>query len=180
MIKQPDLKELKARIEIAQAGYKDRKSGIDFFAATDPVSGRPIAAHVDGGTVVFQCATPLDILPTYLEQSKNGYQSHPLSVVQIDHERFDIYFYKPAQVIQAALEKIAVDETAKYNKEIAASNEAFIQQQVDAQLRVDSAREARERAAIEAERRAKVEQDVRATFQPTEAVEVPPAKGKRS
>lgn len=180
MIKQPDLKELKARIEIAQAGYKDRKSGIDFFAATDPVSGRPIAAHVDGGTVVFQCATPLDILPTYLEQSKNGYQSHPLSVVQIDHERFDIYFYKPAQVIQAALEKIAVDETAKYNKEIEAHNETFIQAQVEAQLKVDRAREERELAKVEAERRVKVEQDIRATFQPTEAVEVPPAKGKRS
>lgn len=179
MIKQPDLKELKARIEIAQAGYKDRKSGIDFFAATDPVSGRPIAAHVDGGTVVFQCATPLDILPTYLEQSKNGYQSHPLSVVQIDHERFDIYFYKPAQVIQAALEKIAVDETAKYHAEIAASNEAFIQQQVDAQLRVDSAREERERAAIEAERRAAVEKQIRETFQPAESVEVSaPTKGR--
>lgn len=179
MIQQVDQKELKARIEIAQAGYKDKKSGIDFFAETDPVSGRPIAKHAEGGTVVFQCSTPLDILPTYLEQIQKGFQPHPLSVVQIDHERFDIYFYKPVHVIQAALEQIGKDETAKYHSEVEAHNEQFIQQQIDAQLRVDLAREERERALAETERRAKVERDIRATFQPVDEVTPPATKGRK-
>ena len=182
MLKQIDQRELKARIEIAQAGYKDKKAGIDFFAETDPVSGRPIAKHAEGGTVVFQCSTPLDILPTYLDQIQKGFQPHPLSVVQIDHERFDIYFYKPARVIEAALEKIAQDETAKYHAEVAAHNELFIQQKIDAQLRVDAAREEREQAQAAADKRALVEKQIRETFteQPTpEPVKAASARAKR-
>jgi hypothetical protein len=181
MLKQPDPKELQARIESAQAGYRDRKSGLDMNAATDPVSGRAVPKQVDGGTVVFFCPHPLDILPTYLEQVQKGYQPHPLSVVQIDHSRFDIYFFKPEPVIKAALEQIAQDVTAQYHEEIAVHNEQFIQQQVDAQLRVDLAREERERAVKETERRAAVEKQIRETFQPAEATEAPaPTKGKRS
>lgn len=181
MLKQIDPRELKARIEIAQAGYRDRKSGIDHFAATDQVSGRAVSKFIDGGTEVFQCSTPLDILPTYLDQIQRGYTPHPLSVVQVDHERFDIYFYKPEQVIQAALEQIAKDEATKYHAEIEEHNEQFIQQQVDAQLRVDAAREERAKAALEAEKRALVEKQIRETFtpQPAEVTKTAPARGKR-
>lgn len=180
MIKQPDPKELKARIETAQAVYRDRKAGLDMNAGTDPVSGRAVPKQVDGGTVAFFCPHPLDILPTYLEQVQKGYQPHPLSVVQIDHSRFDVYFFKPESEIKAALEQIAKDETAKYHAEIALYNEEFIQSQVEAQLRVDLAKEQRERAAAEAERRAQVEKNIRATFQPAEAAPAAPTKEKRS
>lgn len=182
MLKAPDPKELQARIEAAQAGYRDRKAGLDMNAATDPVTGRAIPKQVDGGTVAFFCPNPLDILPVYLEQVKNGYQPHPLSVVQIDHSRFDVYFFKPESEIKAALEKIALDETAKYHAEIEASNEAFIQQQIDAQLRVDAARVEREQAKAAAEKRAEVEKQIRETFtvQPTaEVAKTGSARGKR-
>lgn len=171
MIRQVDEQELKARIEAAQAGYTDRKAGLDMNAGTDPVSGRAVPKKVDGGTVAFFCPSPLDILPTYLEQIQRGYQPHPLAVIQIDHARFDIYFFKPEPVIKAALEQIAKDETAKYHAEVEQHNELFIQAQVEAQLRVDRAREERDLAKAEAERRAKVERDIRATFQPAEVVE---------
>lgn len=183
MLKAVDQKELQARIESAQAGYRDRKAGLDMNAATDPVSGRAVPKQVDGGTVVFFCPHPLDILPTYLEQVHKGYQIHPLSVVQIDHSRFDIYFFKPEPVIKVALEQIAQDVIAQYHEEIAVHNEEFIQQQVDAQLRVDLAREERLRAVKETERRATVEKQIRETFQSAEAAPTPapaPTKGKRS
>jgi len=173
MLKQPDSVELQARIESAQAGYRDRKAGLDMNAGTDPVSGRAVPKQVDGGTVVFFCPSPLDILPVYLEQVKNGYQPHPLSVVQIDHSRFDVYFFKPESEIKAALEQIAKDETAKYHAEIEQHNELFIQAQVDAQLKVDRTREERDLAKAEAERRAEVERQIRETFKPAEAVEAP-------
>ena len=180
MIKQLDQQELQARIEVAQAGYRDRKAGLDMNAGIDEFSGRAIPKEVDGGTVTFFCPSPLDILPTYIEQIQKGYQPHPLSVLQIDHSRFDIYFFKPESDIKAALEQIAQDVTAQYYAEVEQHNEAFIQQQVDAQLRVDLAREERERAVAEAERRAKVERDIRATFQPAEVVEAPvTARGKK-
>jgi hypothetical protein len=182
MIKTVDQKELKARIEIAQAGYKDKKAGIDFFAETDPVSGRPIAKHAEGGTVVFQCSTPLDILPTYLDQIEKGFQVHPLSVVQIDHARFDIYFYQPQSVIAAALDKISVDVTAEYNKEVDAHNAAFIESEVQAQLSIEARRRERELAEAAAKRRAEIEAEVRATYTPqpaTEAAKTTPARGKR-
>lgn len=180
MIKQPDPKELQARIESAQAGYRDRKAGLDMNAGTDPVSGRAVPKQVDGGTVVFFCPHPLDILPIYLEQVHKGYQPHPLSVIQIDHSRFDIYFFKPESEIKAALEQIAKDETLRYEAEVSEANEQFIQRQVDAQLRVDLAKEQRERAAAEAERRAQVERDIRATFQPAESVDAPaPTRGRK-
>lgn len=121
-------------------------------------------------------------MPTYLEQIQRGYEPHPLSVVQIDHERFDIYFFKPAHIIQTALEQIAKDETAKYHAEVAAHNELFIQQQIDAQLRVDAAREDREQAQAAAEKRALVEKQIRETFtvQPTpEPVKAASIRAKR-
>ncbi|KAA8552166.1 hypothetical protein [Pseudomonas marginalis] len=181
MLKQPDSVELQARIESAQAGYRDRKSGLDMNAGTDPVTGRAVPKQVDGGTVVFFCPHPLDILPTYLEQVHKGYQIHPLSVVQIDHSRFDIYFFKPESDIKAALEQIAQDVTVQYYAEVEQHNELFIQAQVDAQLKVDRAREERDLAKAEAERRAAVEKQIRETFKPTEAAPVPaPTKGKRS
>ncbi|WP_148046895.1 hypothetical protein [Pseudomonas poae] len=180
MLKQVDQRELQARVLAAQAGYKDRKAGLDMNAETDPVTGRAIPKQVDGGTVAFFCPHPLDILPTYLEQIRKGYQPHPLSVVQIDHSRFDIYFFKPEPVIKDALEQIAKDETAKYQAEVEAHNEKFIQDQVDAQLRVDAAREDRERAKAAAEKRAEVEKQIRETFtvQPAEATKTP-TRGKR-
>ena len=181
MLKQSDPKELQARIEAAQAGYRDRKAGLDMNAGTDPVTGRAVPKQVDGGTVALFCPSPLDILPTYLEQIQKGYQPHPLSVVQIDHARFDVYLYRPESEIKAALEQIAKDETAKYYAEVEQHNELFIQAQVDAQLKVDRAREERDLAKAEAERRAAVEKQIRATFKLTEAAPVPaPTKGKRS
>jgi hypothetical protein len=181
MLKQIDPRELKARIEIAQAGYRDRKSGIDHFAASDPVSGRAVSKFIDGGTEVFQCSTPLDILPTYLEQIQRGYEPHPLSVVQIDHERFDIYFFKPAPIIQAALEQIAKDETNRYYAEIETHNAAFIESEVQAQLDIEERRVARELAEAAAKRRAEIEAEVRATYTPQPTIEVvkAPARGKR-
>ncbi|VVN70882.1 hypothetical protein PS706_00424 [Pseudomonas fluorescens] len=181
MLKQPDPKELQARIEAAQAGYRERKAGLDMNAGIDPVSGRAVPKKVEGGTVTFFCPHPLDILPSYLEQIQKGYQPHPLSVVQIDHSRFDIYFFKPEPDIKAALEQVAQDVTARYYADVEQHNELFIQAQVDAQLKVDRAREERDLAKAEAERRAAVEREIRETFKPTEAAPVPaPTKGKRS
>lgn len=180
MIKQVDQQELQARIESAQAGYRDRKAGLDMNAGTDPVSGRAIPKQVDGGTVAFFCPHPLDILPTYLEQIQKGYQPHPLSVVQIDHSRFDVYFFKPESEIKAALEQIAKDETAKYHAEIEAHNAAFIESEVQAQLDIEECRVARELAEAAAKRRVEIEAEVRAVYQPAETLPAPaPTKGRK-
>jgi len=185
MLKQPDPKELQARIEAAQAIYKDRKSGINLYASTG-AHGQPVAKMIDGGVETFPVPNAFEVLPVYFEAIALGNTLHPMGLVQTGLDQyggmqFDLYTYRPAEVQRVALDKIATDETLKYHEEIAVQNEEFIQQQVDAQLRVDLAREERERAVKETERRAAVEKQIRETFQPAEATEAPaPTKGKRS
>lgn len=187
MLKSVDTKELARRITEAQALYKDRKSGIDHYAEVDPVSGRPISKYIDGGVETFPVPSAFEVLPVYFEAIALGNTLHPLGLVQVGldyhgNPQFELYTYRPAQVQKVALDKITADVTAQYTKEIAEHNEAFIQQQVDAQLRVDAAREERERAKAAAEKRAEVEKQIRETFtvQPTaEVAKTGPARGKR-
>ncbi|MGC6371347.1 hypothetical protein [Pseudomonas sp. S2.OTC.A_B10] len=187
MLKAPDPKELARRIAEAQALYKDRKSGIDHFAEVDPVSGRPISKYIDGGVETFPVPSAFEVLPVYFEAIALGNTLHPLGLVQVGldfhgNPQFELYTHRPAQVQKLALDKIAADVTTQYTKEVEQHNEAFIQQQVDAQLRVDAAREERTRVALEAEKRAEVEKQIRETFKPVEAVQATaPAKvSKRS
>lgn len=185
MLKQIDEKELTRRIQAEQALYKDRKNGIDHYAEVDPVSGRPISKYIDGGVETFPVPSAFEVLPVYFEAVALGNTLHPLGLVQVGldfhgNPQFELYTHRPAQVQKLALDKIAADVTAQYTQEIKDYNEAFIQQQVDAQLRVDLAKEQRERAAAEAERRAQVEKDIRATFQPAEVLEAPvTTRGKK-
>jgi hypothetical protein len=183
MFKTANQEELQVRIETAQALYRDRKAGIDMAAASIEETGRTIARHVDGGVETFLCPSAYEIIPTLMAQLELGYKLHPANVVvcgidQYGENAFDLYLYKPDHVIAEALEQIAKDETLRYEAEVAEANEQFIQQQVDAQIRVDLAREERERAVAEAERRAQVEKDIRATFQPAEAAPVS-TKGRK-
>lgn len=185
MIKQPDPKELQARIETAQALYRDRKSGINLHAEVG-AHGQPIAKMIDGGVETFLVPNAFEVLPVYLEVVALGNTLHPMGLVQTGLDQyggatFELYTYRPADVQKLALDKIATEVTADYHAEIEAHNEAFIQQAVTDQLRVDLAREERERTKAEAERRAQVEKDIRATFTPTETAPAPPStKGKRS
>lgn len=184
MIKQADQQELKVRIETAQALYRDRKSGINLHAEVG-AHGQPIAKMIDGGVETFLVPNAFEVLPVYLEAIALGNTLHPMGLVQTGLDQyggatFELYTYRPVEVQKVALDKIAIDETIRYETEVADANEAFIQSQIDAQLRVDLAREERERAVAEAERRAKVERDIRATFQPAEVVEAPlTARGKK-
>lgn len=186
MIKQVDQQELKARIEAAQALYRDRKSGIDMAAASVEETGRTIARHVDGGVETFLCPSAYEIIPTLMAQLELGYKLHPANVVLCGIDRygenaFDLYLYKPDHVVAEALERIAQEVTAQYHAEVEQHNELFIQAQVEAQLRVDRAREERDLAKADAERRAAVEKQIRETFKPAEATPAPaPTKGKRS
>ncbi|WP_242169243.1 MULTISPECIES: hypothetical protein [unclassified Pseudomonas] len=187
MLKSVDTKELARRIAEAQALYKDRKSGIDHYAEVDPVSGRPISKYIDGGVETFPVPSAFEVLPVYLEAMAAGNTLHQLGLVQVGldfhgNPQFELYTHRPAQVQKLALDKIAADVTTQYTKEIEEHNEAFIQQAVTDQLRVDAAREERERAKAAAEKRAEVEKQIRETFtvQPTtEVTKSAPARGKR-
>jgi hypothetical protein len=185
MLKQPDPKELQSRIETAQALYRDRKSGINLHAEVG-AHGQPIVKMIDGGVETFLVPNAFEVLPVYLEAMALGNTLHPMGLVQTGLDQyggatFELYTYKPEAVTKAALEQIAQDEAAKYHAEVEQHNELFIQAQVDAQLKVDRAREERDLAKAEAERRAAVERQIRETFKPTEAAPVPaPTKGKRS
>ncbi|WP_421534534.1 hypothetical protein [Pseudomonas marginalis] len=185
MLKQIDEKELTRRIQAEQTLYKDRKSGIDHYAELDPASGRPIIKYIDGGVETFPVPSAFEVLPVYFEAIALGNTLHSLGLVQVGldfhgNPQFELYTHRPTQVQKFALDKIATEVTAEYHAEVEAHNEAFIQQAVTDQLRVDLAREERERAEAEAERRAQVEKDIRATFTPTETTPAPaPTKGRK-
>lgn len=187
MLKSVDTTELARRIAEAQALYKDRKSGIDHYAEVDPVSGRPISKYIDGGVETFPVPSAFEVLPVYLEAMAAGNTLHQLGLVQVGldyhgNPQFELYTHRPAQLQKLALDKIAADVTAQYTKEIEEHNENFIQQAVTDQLRVDAAREERERAKAASEKRAEVEKQIRETFtvQPTsEPVKATSARARR-
>lgn len=184
MLKQIDPQELKARIEAAQALYKDRKSGVDHFAEIDPVSGRPISKYIDGGVETFPVPSAFEVLPVYFEAIALGNTLHQLGLVQVGldyhgNPQFELYTYRPAKVQKVSLDKIAADVTAQYTQEVESHNAAFIESEVQAQLDIEERRVARELAEANAKRRAEIEAEVRAAYQPADAVEVPPTKGRK-
>ena len=187
MLKQVDQQELKARIEVAQELYRDRKSGIDHFAEIDPVSGRPISKYIDGGVETFPVPSAFEVLPVYFEAIALGNTLHQLGLVQVGldyhgNPQFELYTYRPTQVQKLALDKIAADVTTRYTKEIEEHNAAFIESEVQAQINIEARRLERELAEAAAKRRAEIEAEVRATYTPQpveEVVKTTPARGKR-
>lgn len=187
MLKTIDEKELTRRIAEAQALYRDRKSGIDFHAEVDPVSGRPISKYIDGGVETFAVPSAFEVLPVYFEAIALGNTLHPLGLVQVGldyhgNPQFELYFHRPAQVQKAALDKIAADVTTQYTKEIEEHNAAFFEAEVQAQINIEARRQERELAETAAKRRAEIEAEVRAAYTPQpveEVAKIPPARARR-
>jgi hypothetical protein len=179
MLKAPDPKELQSRKAAAEEQFRGRKSGINHFAGVDPVTGRPVGGYQDGGIEAVLVKYAEELIPTYIEYTAKGYTLTTIGTVALDANTFEVYFNRPEAQVKPMLAAILQKVEDDYKAEIEIHNEKFIQDQVDAQLRVDLAREERERAVAEAERRAKVERDIRAAFQPVDEVTPPAPKGRK-
>lgn len=179
MLKTLDPKELQARKVAAEEAFRGRKAGVNHFAGVDPVTGRPVGGYQDGGIEAVLVKYAEELIPTYIEYTAKGYTLTTIGTVALDANTFEVYFNRPEAQVKPMLAAILQKVEDDYKAEIAVRNEKFIQDQVDAQLRVDLAREERERALAETERRAKVERDIRATFQPVDEVIQPATRGRK-
>jgi len=179
VLKQVDQRELQSRKAAAEEQFRGRKSGINHFAGVDPVTGRPVGGYQDGGIEAVLVKYAEELIPTYIEYTAKGYTLTTIGTVALDANTFEVYFNRPEAQVKPMLAAILQKVEDDYRAETEIHNEKFIQEQVDAQLRVDLAREERERALAETERRAKVERDIRATFQPVDEVIQPAPKGRK-
>ncbi|MDY7554727.1 hypothetical protein EKA85_09025 [Pseudomonas veronii] len=182
LFKTVDTAELQARKAAAEEQFRGRKSGINHFAGNDPVTGRPVGGYVEGGIEAVLVKYAEDLIPVYIEYTAKGYTLTTIGTVAINANTFEIYFNRPESQVKPMLAAILQKVEDDYKAEIESHNESFIQQQVDAQLRVDAAREEREQAKAAAEKRALVEKQIRETFTAppaTEVVKTTPARGKR-
>lgn len=143
------------------------------------MTGRPVGGYQDGGIEAVFVKYAEELIPTYIEYTAKGYTLTTIGTVALDANTFEIYFTRPEAQVKPVLAAILQKVEGDYSAEIEAHNEAFIQQAVTDQLRVDLTREERERALAETERRAKVERDIRATFQPVDEVIQPATKGRK-
>lgn len=185
MLKSIDSKELQVRKAAAEEQFRGRKAGVNHFAGVDPVTGRPVGGYQDGGIEAVLVKYAEDLIPVYIEYTAKGYTLTTIGTVALDANTFEVYFNRPEAQVKPMLAAILQKVEGDYSAEIEAHNEAFIQQAVTDQLRVDLAREEREQAKAVAEKRALVEAEIRATFQPPQETTAPvqtpaPAKGKRS
>ncbi|QJI38623.1 hypothetical protein [Pseudomonas sp. ADAK13] len=185
MLKSIDSRELQTRKAAAEEQFCGRKAGINHFANVDPATGRPVGGYQDGGIEAVLVKYAEDLIPTYIEYTAKGYTITTIGTVAINANTWEIYFNRPEGQVKPMLAAILHKVEADYRAEIETHNEKFIQDQVDAQLRVDTAREEREQAKAVAEKRALVEVEIRATFHPPQETTAPvqtpaPAKGKRS
>lgn len=182
MLKAPDPKELQSRKAAAEEQFRGRKSGINHFAGVDPVTGRPVGGYQDGGIEAVLVKYAEDLIPTYVDYTAKGYTLTAIGTVALNANTFEIYFNRPEAQVKPMLAAILKKVEDDYKAEIEIANEKFIQQQIDAQLRVDAASEEREQAKAAAEKRALVEKQIRETFtvQPTaEVAKTGSARGKR-
>jgi hypothetical protein len=179
MLKAPDPKELQSRKAAAEEQFRGRKSGINHFAGVDPVTGRPVGGYQDGGIEAVLVKYAEELIPTYIEYTARGYTLTSIGTIALDANTFEVYFNRPEAQVKPMLAAILQKVEDDYKAEVEVHNEKFIQQQIDAQLRVDLAREERERALAETERRTKVERDIRAAFQPVDEVTPPAPKGRK-
>ncbi|MGB3123774.1 MAG: hypothetical protein WBB95_08200 [Pseudomonas sp.] len=179
MLKSLDPKELQARKSAAEEAFRGRKAGVNHFAGVDPVTGRPVGGYQDGGIEAVLVKYAEELIPTYIEYTARGYTLTSIGTIALDANTFEVYFNRPEAQVKPMLAAILQKVEDDYKAEIEVHNEKFIQQQIDAQLRVDLAREERERALAETERRTKVERDIRAAFQPVDEVTPPAPKGRK-
>lgn len=182
MLKQVDQRELQSRKAAAEEQFRGRKGGINHFAGVDPVTGRPVGGYQDGGIEAVLVKYAEELIPTYIEYTAKGYTLTTIGTIALNANTFEIYFNRPESQIKPMLATILQKVEDDYKAEIEISNEKFIQDQIDAQLRVDAAREERERAKAAAEKRAEVEKQIRETFtmQPTpEPVKATSARARR-
>ncbi|OWP73510.1 hypothetical protein [Pseudomonas sp. K2I15] len=185
MLKTLDPKELQSRKSAAEEQFRGRKAGINHFAGVDPVTGRPVGGHQDGGIEAVLVKYAEDLIPVYVEFTAKGYTLTTIGTVALNANTFEVYFNRPESQIKPMLAAILQKVEDDYTAEIEIHNEKFIESEVQAQINIEARRQERELAEAAAKRRAEIEAEIRATFQPPQETTAPvqapaPAKGKRS
>lgn len=183
LFKVVDTAELQARKAAAEEQYRGRKSGINHFAGTDPVTGRPVGGYQDGGIEAVLVKYAEELIPAYIEYTAKGYTLTAIGTVALDANTFEVYFNRPEAQVKPMLAAILQKVEDDYKAEIEAHNAAFIESEVQAQINIEARRQERELAEAAAKRRAEIEAEVRATYTPQlveEVVKAPsPAKASK-
>lgn len=164
VLKKIDQSELAARKKLAEEAFRARKSGYDAFASSDPATGRPIGGYIAGGVEAFLAPSSLDILPVYLEKVEQGFILHELGVVSLNHLAHEIYFYKPSVVIKEELKAILQEVEDAYVAEIEAHNNAVIEKEIAAQIRLEDAKAAKAAADAAKAQRERIAAEVRSAL----------------
>jgi len=161
LFKTVDTAELQARKAAAEEQYRGRKSGINHFAGTDPVTGRPVGGYQDGGIEGVLVTYAEDLIPIYIAKVAEGYTLTPVGTVALDSHSFEIYMNRPESQIKSALASILQKVEADYITELEAFNKAIVDKAVAEQLATEERREVKELAEAARTKREQIEAEVR-------------------